>query len=235
MKAGIIAAGRGERLRSQNQLKPLVKLGDRTLIEHVLTSMTEADVSEVVIIINEASLAVPDHVANSKWPFALRWIVETTPSSMHSFLRVVETLAANDEGGPFLISTTDIVANPGSYAAFVSKARAFEDVDVTLALTPPMNDDKPLYVCVDGSDITAIGEDASPSDWATAGLYFVRPSILGEAATARHERLDALRKFLERLLERGYHLAGVPISQSIDVDRPADIDAAIEFLRTLEK
>jgi NDP-sugar pyrophosphorylase family protein len=234
MKAGIIAAGRGERLREgTNQLKPLVKLGDRTLIEHVLTSMATADVSEVVVIINEDSLAIRNHIGGSRWPFALRWIVETTPSSMHSFLRIVETLAANDEG-PFLISTTDTVTDPKSYAAFASEARTLEHVDVALALTRPTNDDKPLFVRTDGSRITAIGQDAAPSDWATAGLYCVSPSILGEANTARRDRLDALRKFLERLLERDYALVGIPISKSIDVDHPADIEAAKQLLRTLK-
>lgn len=235
LKGGIIAAGRGERLRDgTNQLKPLVKLGDRTLIEHVLASMATAGVSEVVVIINEESLTIRDHVAKAQWPFSLRWIVETTPSSMHSFLRVVEMLTANDEGGPFLISTTDTVTNPQSYAAFVSEALRLDNIDVALALTPPAKDDKPLLVRIEGSRVTAIGDDANPSDWATAGLYLVHQSILGEAEAARREKLDALRKFLARLLDYGYEIAGIPISKSIDVDRPADVNAAEEFLRTLQ-
>jgi hypothetical protein len=35
-----------------------------------------------------------------------------------------------------------------------------------------------------------------------------------------------------RLLDRGYHLAGIPIAESIDVDRPADIQTAEAFLRS---
>jgi NDP-sugar pyrophosphorylase family protein len=81
LRAGVLAAGRGERMRTQSgQLKPLVRVGDRTLIERVLNSMADAGATEVVVIINEDSVAVRDHVTASKWPFALRWIVETTPS-----------------------------------------------------------------------------------------------------------------------------------------------------------
>src|SRR5262249_25746633 len=36
IKAGIIAAGQGSRLRDAGPLKPLVKIGERPLIEHVL-------------------------------------------------------------------------------------------------------------------------------------------------------------------------------------------------------
>jgi NDP-sugar pyrophosphorylase family protein len=235
LRAGVLAGGRGERLRTQSgHLKPLVKVGSQTLIEHVLSSMSDAAASEVVVIINEDSLAVRDHVAAVKWPFTLRWIVETTPSSMHSFLRVVETLAADGDDGPFLLSTVDTVAGSQTYAQFIAEARRHEEAAMTVALTSPGNDEKPLLVrCAPGdSRIVAIGEAAAPSAYATAGLYAVRTSILREADAARREGVHALRTFLGRLLDRGYHLAGISIAQSIDVDRPGDIRTAEEFLRS---
>ncbi len=234
LKAGVFAAGRGERLRTQSSyLKPLMKVGDQTLIEHVLNSMAGADPSEVVVIINEDSLAVRDYVATVQWPFAIRWIVETTPSSMHSFLRLVETLAAAGDDGPFLLSTVDIVASSQTYARFIAQAQR-EDAAVSLALTSPGNDEKPLLVrcAANNSRVIAIGDGAAPSQQTTAGFYAVRPSILREAEAARREGVDALRTFLGRLLDRGYHLAGIPIAQSIDVDRPGDILTAEEFLRS---
>jgi len=235
LRAGVLAAGRGERLRSPtNHLKPLVKVDGRTLIERVLTSMADAGATEVVVIINEDSVEVRDHVTPSKWPFALRWIVETTPSSMHSFLRLVETFAADGDDGPFLLSTVDTVAGPQTYAQFMTEARRHRDAAVILALTAPGNDEKPLLVrCAPGnSRVLAIGAAAAPSAYATAGVYAVRGSILREAEAARREGIDALRTFLGRLLDRGYHLAGIPIAPSIDVDRPDDIRTAEEFLRS---
>jgi len=223
LRAGVFAAGRGERLRSEtNPLKPLVKVDGRTLIERVLISMAEAGATEVVVIINEDSVAVRDHVTASKWPFALRWIVESTPTSMHSFLRLIETLAHDGDEGPFLLSTVDTVAGAQTYAKFIAKARQLEQAAVALALTSPGNDEKPLLVrTVPGSSsVCAIGEAAAPSQYATAGIYAVRASILREAESARRDGLDALRTFLGRLLDRGYHIAGIPIAGSIDVDRP---------------
>lgn len=234
LRAGVLAAGRGERLRSEPTLKPLVKVDGRTLIERVLLSMGEAGATEVVVIINEDSLAVRDHVTASHWPFALRWIIETTPSSMHSFLRVIETLAANGDDGPFLLSTVDTVAGAHTYARFIAEARLHQPAAMTLALTSPGADEKPLLVrwTPDDSRIVALGEAAAPSDYATAGLYAVRASVLREAESARHDGVAALRIFLGRLLDCGYHLAGIPIATAIDVDRPADIETAEEFLRS---
>ncbi len=230
LKAGIFAAGRGSRLRSPQQpLKPLVEVRGRALIEHVLHALTEAGATEVAIIINEESLAVRDHVIKSEWPFALRWLIESTPSSMHSFLRLVETLSADGDAGPFLLSTVDTVTRGSVYARFYAEAQRSEAA-LTLALTAPGDDEKPLFVRLapGASRVLAIGRE--PSKQVTAGIYAVRSSILREAAAARRDGLEALRLFLGRLLERGYALAGIPIAQSIDVDRPADIATAETFL-----
>lgn len=240
--AGVIAAGRGDRLRhGTHPLKPLVRVAGQTLIERVLSSLAETGPSEVVVIVNEASLAVKDHVTSRRWPFQLRWIVESTPSSMHSFLRVVETLAAGDRTGSFLISTVDTIAAPGAFATFAAAGRDL-DADVTLAVAPPGDDEKPLLVTLgsDGSRIETMGEtvsrvrtqgDSDRSVWATAGYYVVRASVLREADEARRDGVCALRAFFERLLARGYRLHAIPVAGGIDVDRPADVRAAESFLR----
>jgi NDP-sugar pyrophosphorylase family protein len=231
LRAGVLAAGRGERLRSfPTDLKPLVRVGGATLIEGVLHSMEEAGATEVVVIINEDSEAVRDHVVNRTWPFALRWIVETTATSMHSFLRLVETLAADGSDGPFLLSTVDTVAGPSAYADFFDRARRY-NAAMTLALTSPGNDEKPLLVTTAQSRIERFGA----GEYATAGVYAVRPIILREAEAARRDGLEALRMFLARLLERGYRLTGIPIARAIDVDRPADIAEAEDLLRSAGK
>jgi NDP-sugar pyrophosphorylase family protein len=231
-RAGIIAAGRGDRLRNGSAvLKPLVRVGGRTLIERVLDSMADAAASEVTIIINEESHAVRDHVSSGRWPFALRWIVETTPSSMHSFLRIVETLAAEGDEGPFLVSTVDTVAPRGAYAAFVTDAMHLGEPTMALALVRAVEDEKPLFVKLQGSRVVAIGEEAGTTGYATAGYYAVRSSVLDEAEAARRDGLCALRAFLARLVERGHNIVGVKVPESIDVDRPRDIALAERFLR----
>jgi len=239
LRAGVIAAGHGMRLqdtdRQNRTLKPLVPVAGITLVERVLTSLAEAGPSEVVIIVNEESTAVRAHVSRRSWPFTLRWIVETTPSSMHSFLRVVETLAAAGSGTdaePFLISTVDTVAAPGTFARFHQASRSLE-ADVALAVTNSIDDEKPLLVSVAPGSlrITGIGAGAVGASWATAGVYSVRASVLREAEHARRDGVSALRDFFGRLHERGYRLAGVPVAGGVDVDRPGDVTAAERFLK----
>jgi NDP-sugar pyrophosphorylase family protein len=218
-----------------------VAVSGRPLILRVLTSIAETAPSEVAVIINEQSDDVRKAVESASWPFALRWIVETTPSSMHSFLRVLETLAGDGDGGPFLMSTVDTVATPGMYRAFASTAAAL-DADVVLAVNRPQPGDRPLLVRVgtnaagQSQMVSAIGEAASGATegdlFATAGFYMVRSVVLAEATAARADGLTALRLFLERVLTRGYRIAAIEVADSVDVDRPEDVAAAESFLRS---
>ena len=165
----------------------------------------------------------------------MRWIVETTPSSMHSFLRVVEKLAETSDEGPFLISTVDTIATPGTYKMFVDAARTAPGADVVLGLTTKIEAEKPLTVTIEPSAqgriarITAFGGEGT---YATGGYYFVRPSVIRQAAAGRAANLSALRLFFTWLLDRGYQFTGVIMPDSIDVDRPSDVGAAETLLRS---
>jgi NDP-sugar pyrophosphorylase family protein len=246
-RAGIIAAGWGERLTNGSGYripKALVPVGGRPLIEHVLDSLRDANPEELVVIVNEASGAVRDHVSSLDAPFPVRWITKTTPSSMHSFLRVLETLAAAGPG-PFLISTVDTIASRGTFAAFARRASAIEDADVVLALTDHIDDEKPLMAELRGSELDANGDRADAdyrilalgeksdvqSCYATAGYYWAHRRVLGEADTVRRQGRPALRKFFGHLQDEGYRLYGLPMPDSIDVDRPRDLEAAERLLR----
>jgi NDP-sugar pyrophosphorylase family protein len=230
LRAGVIAAGAGERLSPAGSLKPLVRVAGRTLIDRVLGSIADAGATEVVIIINELSLPVKDHVSAARWPFEIRWIVETTPSSMHSFLLVLDALAQgpNDR---VLISTVDTVVREGAFADFVAAAGA-GNADVTLALTTLVDDERPLRVAMDADGrVIAIGAAADASLLVTAGYYFVRGRVLDEADAARRDGVAALRTLLGRLAERGYRIDGVVMPDSIDVDRPSDVAVAERLLQ----
>jgi NDP-sugar pyrophosphorylase family protein len=237
-RAGVIAAGRGERLRMPGgEPKPLVPVAGRPLIDRVLASLAEVDPVQIVIIVNEESPGVRRHVDAAGWPFTVRWIVESTPSSMHSFLRVIETLASDGSEGPFLVSTVDTIAPARAFRAFAHASRG-SDADVVLAVTAVAEDDKPLLVrsraeASGRRRVEAIGAAAAGAAHMTAGYYSVRPTVLHEAEAARTEGLSALRVFFERLLDREYQLEAVAVPSGVDVDRPDDVGAAETFLRQL--
>ncbi len=230
MKAGLIAAGQGERLRSGGLLlpKPLILVAGRALIDYGLSAAAAAGVEQIACIVNEQSQGIEAH-CRQQWPhLQFEFIRRTTPSSMESLFALAPLLRA----GPFLLLTTDAVFAPAALSSFLTAARAHADAQGVLALSAFIDDEKPLWARVAGNGrIAALGTDARGSGLVTAGLYTFDPAIFDEMAAARAGGFTALRQFLGHLLARGYRLYGERIAKTVDVDRPGDVAVAEAFVR----
>ena len=154
MKAGIIAAGWGERL-GQKIPKALTPVNGRPLIDYVLDGLEAAGADEVTCIVNESARAVPAYVDRSSRRLKMDWIVRTTPSSMHSFLIVLERLAQTPQA-LYPMATVDGVCSPKVYAQFYRSARRFPGADVVLGLTDVIDDENPLRVAMRGHEDTGL-------------------------------------------------------------------------------
>jgi len=217
LSGAIIAAGAGSRLRGAGWEVPkaLVRVAGSTLIEHVVGNFRAAGIRSLAIIVNQQSR---ECVAWTRARFPdldLRFVVKTTASSLESFLAVQRDL----DLGPTLISTVDAWCLDGAFGDFVNAARDLPDHAVVLAVTPFVDDERPLWVrtAADGR-ITELGCDAG--DQVTAGLYLIPERIRGLEPPAE---LSRLREFLAWLVARGEPVYGVSLAKVIDVDRPRDI------------
>src|SRR4029077_17118904 len=139
VRAGIIAAGWGERL-GQKMPKALTPVGGRALIDYTLDGLEAAGTTSVTCIVNEAARAVPEYVAKSGRKLKMDWIVQTTPSSMHSFLIVLERLARHGDDS-YIITTVDSICPPGAYCDFIADSTLFQDANVCLGLTTFVDDE----------------------------------------------------------------------------------------------
>ncbi len=229
MKAGIIAAGLGERLHAAGITtpKPLLVVGGKTLIERTIESAAEAGALEVALIVNAEWPAVARYVEERRWPVPVRLTVKTTPSSMESFF----TLEPQLRDSPFLLATVDSIGERGALARLAEAGRSAGPTG-TLAITHLVDDEKPLWVRLgrSGEEIVELGAGAAGSGWVTSGGYFFFPAVYEHVAEARRRGLTAFRHLLALLLEKGCRLHGFPAGDSIDVDRPEDVAAAERFL-----
>jgi len=233
MKAGIIAAGLGERLRDGGIAtpKPLVEVAGRPLIDHVLDAVAAAGISDAVCIFNaeRESDAVEAHCRTRRGAPGLTVIRRTTPSSMESLFALAPLLADDSA----LVLTVDAIFAPAMLVAFLTEAGRHRDADVVLAATHFVDDEKPLHIALDGAGrVTALGAAAAGSALVTAGFYVFSPRVFAEIDAARRGALSALRQWLGFLLERGYRCYGTAIGKTVDVDRPQDIAIAETFVRS---
>jgi NDP-sugar pyrophosphorylase family protein len=231
MKAAIIAAGLGERLKQGGVVipKPLIPIGNETLIARVIRAAGHVKATSVVCIVNGLKPEVADYLRSSSWPIPVEVIVKTTSGSMESLL----TLAPFLQDEPFLLFTVDTVFEFRSLERFLVEARELKGHGA-LALTQFIDDERPLWARVDNHrKITALGENAQPTPYVTAGFYYLKPDIFAMAGAARARRMSALRQFLSLLLDRGFTLSGIPVRKTVDVDRAEDIDKARNYLEAI--
>lgn len=226
LSAAVIAAGKGERMQASGIRvpKPLIPVGGRPLLLRVLDAYRGLGAAEAVIITNRRfGPRLKAAVAAERWPFRVRWIVKTTPSSFHSFREIARALA----GRPFLLSTVDALCPPRVVRGFARRALALNGAETVLGVTALVHDEKPLWVRLGPRRrIVAMGPEAARSGWVTAGLYFFRPAALKGGLGS----YGALREFLTAGTARGRTWA-VDLGRVVDVDRPEDIRLAERLLR----
>jgi len=205
---GIIAAGDGSRLRSAGVPKPLVPVNGVPLIERVIRNFDAAGIERLVVVFNEREEDCRDFV-RERFP-NVEVILKTTRSSAETFRLVLDAL-----GERAVVSTVDAVCKPDDFVRFVRAADARPDAAL-LALTPFVDDEKPLWCTVAGDGrITTIG--GSSGDAVTAGIYAMPASM---AIDGEFERL---RDLLAALVRSGAPVYGETVGKVIDVDRPEDV------------
>jgi NDP-sugar pyrophosphorylase family protein len=229
MKAGIIAAGLGERFRSAGFAtpKPLIPVGGKTLLGRAIESAAAAGAEAVALIVNAEFPEVARYVREERWPVPIELTVRTTPSSMESFFALAPSL----RGSPFLLTTVDAITAKGTLAALARTGLAAGPTG-TLAVTTFVDDEKPLWVRLGAqARVVALGAEAAGSGLVTSGAYFFFPDVYDHLAEASRRKLAALREFLGLLVEQGASLFGFRAGTSVDVDRPEDVAVAEQFLK----
>ena len=234
MKVGILAAGEGSRLRAAGLdiSKPLLPIAGVPLLGRLLQALQPLAPEEIVCIINHRGSSVVDYVQQHYPTLPMTFVQQDTASSYESFT----VLCAHLRGAPFLVTTVDAVFRPDFLPQFVTAAQQQTDMDMMLALTTFIDDEKPLHVGLDAQQrIRQMGEAARGSAYVTSGFYYCAPRVSAACARVAPSRVSALREFLGYLLQQGYWLQGYLAPKMVDVDRPQDIAVAEQFVQEFER
>ena len=238
LQGAIIAAGRGERLRNSTRddiPKPLVKLGGEAMLLRQARALLKAGASSVVAVINsETARVASENEMALEIPPSVRLVVRDTANSMETMLALADVL----EPGWFIAATVDAVIPQTELARFVNESRRkIEDCSEkkfagVLAVTRWRGEPRPLFADVtENGLILRLGN--RQTSMVTAGLYFLSTRVFDYSADARRAGLDALRRFLALIIERGMQLDAIEIEGSIDVDEASDLDAARIAIRKM--
>jgi NDP-sugar pyrophosphorylase family protein len=237
VKAGILAAGLGERLRADGVETPkaLLRVAGRPLLAHALAAVAAAGAEDAFVAVNERdAAAVERYLASAPPPLPVRLLRRSTASSLETFANVASALLA--EGATHaLIAMVDGVFPAGALPAFAAAAARIvggdpAGVEGLIGVTRRPDDDRPLRVLADACGrILAIGSGAGASPLATAGLYLLPERALRRGPELLADGGGALRELLSSIVREGMALVACELGDVVDVDRLDDLEAAEEL------
>lgn len=233
MKFAIIAAGEGSRIAAEGMScpKPMVRVGEEHLIDRLARIFSDHGADVISVICNDKTDIVADHLQKMVLKgLPLRFMVESTPSSMHSLYRLHSLIG----DGPFCLTTVDTVFAEKEFTRYVEMFKNLSGggaCDALMGVTDFVDDEKPLYVDVDGQmNIKGFYDEAACCKYVSAGIYGLTPAvwpILEECILNGEQRM---RNFQRALIRKGLRLKAFAFSKVIDVDHAADVALANRFI-----
>ena len=158
MKAVILAAGIGKRLRplSEKLPKGLIDIGGKTLLEYSLNALTENDIKEVIIVVGFLKEAIREKLGDDYRGLKINYVVNEKydeTGSMYSLSKANDAIGDND----IILLESDLLYDPKAVELVVN-AR-FKDCILVAELS---NSGDEVYVCVDkNKKIIDLGKDVS--------------------------------------------------------------------------
>ena len=234
MKFAIIAAGEGSRLAAEgiDLPKPLVMVNGERLIDRLIRIFMQHDAEEIVVICNDQTSLVASHLVALQRdglygrPVPLRFVVKSTPSSMHSFFEISPYL----QDGPFVLTTVDTIFDETEFAQYITAFRECHR-EMLMGVTDYIDDESPLYVQTDSQlRVTAFLDHDDHCRYISAGIYGLQASatFVVNNCIARCE--SRMRNFQRALLTEGHPVKAWPFSKVFDIDHASDIQKAESFL-----
>ncbi|GHT72222.1 hypothetical protein AGMMS50262_00250 [Bacteroidia bacterium] len=231
MNYAIIAAGEGSRLLREGieVPKPLVELNGYSLIDRLIDIFCRNNAESLSIIVNKEMTEVYKHLQNTRLVIPLNLVVQSTPSSMHSFFELSRFL----QGGKFCLTTVDTVFKEDEFAGYIRAFEADETNDGLMAVTDYIDDEKPLYVYVNEETMQINDFSDKPAEnekYISGGIYGLTPQALKTLAFCKKNEISRMRNYQRQLIADGLKLKAYPFGKILDIDHADDIQKAKAFL-----
>ncbi len=230
MNYAIIAAGEGSRLAQEGvaKPKPLVELQGEPMIGRLINIMLRCNAQSISIIVNEHMTEVREYLESLQLPVPLNLVVKTTPSSMHSFWHLSRMIPE----GKFCLTTVDTIFREQDFKGYIDSFETDESHDGMWAVTPFVDDEKPLWVDVDEMmNITAFRDKRwEGAKYVSGGVYAMTNQAFDVLDQCIEQGISRMRNFQRALVEAGYKLQAYSIDKIVDVDHAGDIITAESFL-----
>lgn len=223
--AVLMAGGKGERLRplTERTPKPLIKVGDKCIIDYNVDSLISYGLKHISVTINYLGEQIERHFSAERDGLKINTVREPKYLGTIGSIKFVETFY-NDT---ILVMNSDLFTNI-DYEDFYMHFKQ-HDADMSVAAVPYVVKVPYGVFNLDGREIRGVTEKPTISYYANAGIYLIKK-----------ERLNLIPEnvffnatdFMDKLITNGFKVIRYPISGYwIDIGQHDELERAREIVK----
>jgi len=208
----IMAGGKGTRLAPFTSVlpKPLIPLGEKTVIETIVDGFRAYGVDTFYLSVNYKSKIIKSYFEELEPPYSVNYIYEDQPLGTAGSLYALAGKIASD----IVLTNCDVII-PAAYHELVSHRRS-ENNDITMVVSL-RNYSIPYGICEieNGGRLKAIREKPRYNFLVNTGLYVLKPHVLSMIPENEFFHITDL---IEKLRLGGGRVGVYPISDKAWMD-----------------
>ena len=227
MKAVILAAGEGSRMRPLTCIRPkvMIPIANRPILEHLLIEAEKAGIREFILIVGYHDEQVRDYFGSGdKWGVSIDYCTQRKQLGTADALKMVNGFV----DGNFLMINGDIFVSQKDINTLTNGN------DNTISVVEVKDTEDLGLVKLGKGKVVHIYEkvEKPPSHLANAGLYLFTPDIFAAISqTSKSPRGEyEITDSLQLLIDQGHQIAYQEIDYWLDLSYPWDLLPANESL-----
>lgn len=216
LQAVIMAGGFGKRLRplTEDLPKPMLTVGDRPVMEHIIGQLRQVGIRQVNITTHYKHKKITDHFGNGEaFGVELNYVNEDRPLGTGGALGLIPKPTE-----PMLVINGDILTQV-DFKAMLTYHREHR-ADMTVAVR--IYDMQVPYGVIEmkGHHVAGVQEKPQMRFFVNAGIYLLQPSVFQFIPRRRHFNMTDL---IQRLVQEKKSVVSFPIHEYwLDIGRHAD-------------
>ena len=226
--AVLMAGGKGERLRplTEKTPKPLLKVGDKAIIDHNIDRLISYGVKHVSVTVNYLKEQLEEHFVEPRGEVQVQTIREPKFLGTIGSIRFVPDFY-NDA---VLVMNSDLFTNI-NYEDFYLHFKK-HDADMSVAAVPYDVDIQLGILNLEGRNVIGLSEKPHFGYYANAGIYLIKKSALN---LIPEDTFFNATDLIEALITQGKKVIRFPLNGTwIDIGNPQEYKRANEFVEHMK-
>lgn len=226
--AVLMAGGKGERLRplTEKTPKPLLKVGDKCIIDYNIDRLINYGVRHLSVTVNYLKEQLEEHFSEPRGNVKVNTVREPKFLGTIGSIRFVENFYNNT----VLLMNSDLFTNIDYEDFFLH----FKDHDADMSIAAvPYTISVPYGIFeLEGREVKGVLEKPTYNYYANAGIYLIKKNLLNLIPDG--EFFNAT-DFMNLLIARGYNVIRFPLNGTwIDIGNPQEYQKAQELVKYLK-